>query len=186
MSWHQYAQMAACHHEPTKIFEHDGVKYYGSDERGAQEFEDGLILNLSGKPRFHASFNIPELKAHYDINYDEIMVPWPDFGIPAVKNSFWQAIHSYVLKKKYKNVCIHCVGGHGRTGTALSALLIVNKQMTVTDAITRVRTQHCNDAVESDAQIRYLQQLDLEINGRPIKSLRLKGSMHTIERRLRR
>lgn len=53
-----------------------------------------------------------------------------------------------------KKVHIGCIGGHGRTGTVLSALVAVldnNK-----DAITYVRNNYCKKAVESEVQIAFL------------------------------
>ena len=53
-----------------------------------------------------------------------------------------------------KKVHIGCIGGHGRTGTVLAALV---KFMTgMEDAITYVRENYCHKAVESSEQISFL------------------------------
>lgn len=54
-----------------------------------------------------------------------------------------------------KKVHLGCIGGHGRTGTVLAALVLVmtgNK-----DAIQYVRENYCKKAVESQAQVHFLQ-----------------------------
>jgi hypothetical protein len=53
-----------------------------------------------------------------------------------------------------KKVHVGCIGGHGRTGTVLSAL--VAQMMGEKDAIQYVRKNYCEKAVESAAQIEFL------------------------------
>ena len=59
----------------------------------------------------------------------EIIVPWPDFGLPSVEPTFWGALHAYARTYKADldkdvSVCFHCAAGHGRTGTALCSMLV--------------------------------------------------------------
>lgn len=51
-------------------------------------------------------------------------------------------------------VHIGCIGGHGRTGTVLAAL--VQHMLGIEDAITYVRTNYCKKAVETKDQIKFL------------------------------
>lgn len=53
-----------------------------------------------------------------------------------------------------KKVHVGCIGGHGRTGTVLAAL--VAHMMGEKDAITYVRKNYCTKAVESSSQIKFL------------------------------
>jgi protein-tyrosine phosphatase len=182
VTWQFQSKMAACYHEPKKIFEHDGISYYAADEDGAEEFRGGLVLNLTAQPHIVPSHNIPELRDHFDIGFDEIMIPCPDYGLPKVRASFWEAIHTYAANKGYADVCIHCVGGHGRTGTVLCAMMIANKGMTMRRAITKVRTKYCKYAVESDGQVEYLRELDYLLNGRKISDRDgIQGSSHLVK-----
>lgn len=182
MTWQFAQKMISCYHQPQKIFEHDGIAYHAADEDGVEEFSGGLVLNLTQRPHIVPSHNIPELKDHFDIRFDEVMVPCPDFGLPAVRPTFWHAIHKYAVDKGYSDVCTHCVGGHGRTGTVMCALLITLKGFTVKKAISRVREDYCKFAVESDRQIEYLRELDRLYNGRRLNNKDgLEGSMHLIK-----
>ena len=53
-----------------------------------------------------------------------------------------------------KKIHVGCIGGHGRTGTVLAALV---KEVTGNvDAIAYVRKNYCAKAVESDSQVRFL------------------------------
>lgn len=49
-----------------------------------------------------------------------------------------------------------CIGGHGRTGTYLAAL--VAHMLEIEDAITYVRQNYCQKAVESTSQVEFLHQ----------------------------
>jgi hypothetical protein len=54
-----------------------------------------------------------------------------------------------------KKIHIGCIGGHGRTGTFLAALVSLYEDLT-DDPISWVREHHCAKAVESKAQIKFL------------------------------
>jgi protein-tyrosine phosphatase len=56
-----------------------------------------------------------------------------------------------------QSVEIGCLGGHGRTGTAL-ALLAVLAGHPSDDAVDWVRTHYCPKAVETDEQQAYVTQ----------------------------
>ena len=53
-----------------------------------------------------------------------------------------------------KTVHVGCIGGHGRTGTVLSA--IVAEALEQADAVQYVRKHYCKKAVESKAQMQFL------------------------------
>jgi hypothetical protein len=162
--------MAGCNHSPELIFDYKDVNYYAADEYGGREFNGNLIINLTkdanGKAASNA-YNIPQLAKHMAYRPEEIVLGWQDFGSPPVKASFWQAIHAYAKSKKYTDVCFHCQQGHGRTGTALAAMMIANVGVKAVDAITDIRSRYCKSAVESDSQLHYLLSLDEEVNERP-------------------
>lgn len=81
----------------------------------------------------------------------------PDMGIPPVGFTFWQEL--YNLLPRGRTVCC-CVGGHGRTGTALAALILAgDNTRSAQDAIDIVRKDHCENAIESDLQETYLKML---------------------------
>lgn len=55
-----------------------------------------------------------------------------------------------------KHIHMGCIGGHGRTGTVLSAL--VAQVMKVDDPIAWVHANHCKKAVESTSQVKFLME----------------------------
>jgi len=55
-------------------------------------------------------------------------------------------------------VLVHCMGGHGRTGTALAILLGLSGAMKK-DPVAWLRKHYCEEAVETKKQIEYIQSL---------------------------
>lgn len=87
----------------------------------------------------------------------EFQYPIRDMHAPANPKSFIKLINYLASQLNAgKNVHVGCVGGHGRTGTVLAALV---KVMTgEEDAITWVRKNYCSKAVETSTQIQFLHE----------------------------
>lgn len=95
----------------------------------------------------------------------EMMYPWKkgeaflyeikDMSVPTDKKSFHELI-GYLEKSVLagKSVFVGCIGGHGRTGLVLSAL--VCKMTGEKKAIEYVRKNYCEKAVETTSQIEFL------------------------------
>lgn len=151
-----------CFHTPKKIFTIDDVDYYAADRDGVGKFNGDVIINLTPFPNIPVLF--PEIKKYYSIPYEEIMIPWPDLGLPKMHISFWGDIHKIIKYKKWKVVCVHCEHGHGRTGTALSCILVATRGIPATDAIDTIRYYHCCEAVETLEQCNYIAEVDSYYN----------------------
>lgn len=78
---------------------------------------------------------------------------WPDFSIPDDPDDALIAAQ-WILDNLAagKRVETGCMGGHGRTGTML-ALLLVLQGVKPGTAIERVRTTYCDEAIEGNKQI---------------------------------
>jgi hypothetical protein len=78
-------------------------------------------------------------------------VEWPDFGIPDT-SALVDALER--LREKIRageRVEIGCLGGHGRTGTALACLLVLIGHPR-DDAVRWVRENYCPKAIETAEQ----------------------------------
>ena len=77
---------------------------------------------------------------------------WPDFGVPDDPAPVLAALRSALARARAGDqVEIGCLGGHGRTGTALAALAVLTGHP-ARDAVAWVRARYCPDAVETAGQ----------------------------------
>lgn len=90
----------------------------------------------------------------------QLMVyPWPDLGAPREPSRFKRALH-WLLRQAAdgKRVEIGCAGGHGRTGTTLAGLLVL-QGMPARRAAAAIRSHYCADAIETKSQFQMLDAL---------------------------
>lgn len=102
-------------------------------------------LNALAKPMF------ADPPAPY-VNFD-----WKDMSVPPVGYEFWVKL---VDSLPLGHVIVYCQGGHGRTGTALAAMLAVTTNLShkaIVDEV--VRKVHCHKALETEAQVKYIEKL---------------------------
>lgn len=92
-----------------------------------------------------------------------IEMDFPDFGVPQVEDYFWYALHDDIVEHGIKTISTQCAGGHGRTGVQLAILYYLlnddDVKASITDAaqlIELVRELHCDHAVETNEQQRYI------------------------------
>ena len=83
-------------------------------------------------------------------------VDWPDFGIPADAIDLRTKLQDLLERaRRGERVEMGCLGAHGRTGTAL-ACLVTLAGVPAADAVAWVRSNHCERAVETDAQAAFV------------------------------
>jgi protein-tyrosine phosphatase len=81
-------------------------------------------------------------------------VEWPDFGVPADIDSFRAALADALERARRGEIVeLGCLGGHGRTGTALACLATLTGTPP-NEAVEWVRANYCEKAVETDEQLR--------------------------------
>lgn len=89
-------------------------------------------------------------------NYPVIRVDWTDYKSISVVNigKLVDIIVSHL--KDGKQVEIGCQGGHGRTGTLLSALIMKIEGLKADAAVLSLRDRYCKKAVENNEQLNSL------------------------------
>lgn len=132
-------------HPPLKIGEH--LIYGGSCSSPVVQDADVYVGFDSGIRRSAMAY--PWTKG------TEFLYRIQDMHAPDDPASFLQLI-AYLAEQLQagKRVHIGCVGGHGRTGTVLAAL--VTHMTGEKDSISYVRRHYCKKAVESAEQVRFL------------------------------
>ncbi|MBB2890728.1 protein-tyrosine phosphatase family protein [Flexivirga oryzae] len=82
-------------------------------------------------------------------------VDWPDFGVPTDPEDADLALAEAWRRAADERVEVACMGGLGRTGTALACLTILDG-LPAADAIAYVRAHYEHGAIETPGQAAYV------------------------------
>lgn len=168
-----------CHLGPKIAIDNKrGLKVYGSSYQEAKHNIEKFDLIISlGKENFDVfsyessllrSIDYMKLIKSYKTNRnpEHICLDWPDFSIPSLSKEFYINLSKILVRKgkgRFRRegdyrVLIHCMGGHGRTGTLLSILsyFILDRKE---DLIKLIREEYCYKVVESLSQISYIEEI---------------------------
>lgn len=80
---------------------------------------------------------------------------WPDFWLPSDRRATADALREAWARAEAECVEIACAGGHGRTGTALACLAVLDG-VPNHQAVTYVREHYAPRAVETPWQRRFV------------------------------
>lgn len=158
---------SVCRHEPTPAFILHDVTYYGGSDQKVRWYDfdsSWLVVSLLGDYQLnYLTSNTPDLfKALNPLTSASsvLNIKWPDMAAPPVRKGFWLKLHEWVkANEEINKVIVYCMGGHGRTGTALSGVLVEASSYKPEDAVAFVRKHYCDRTVESSSQIEYLLSL---------------------------
>lgn len=91
------------------------------------------------------------LDEHWAPPWDHAHLPWVDFGVPDASDLRLALKGVLARARRGERVEVGCLGGHGRTGTALACLAILTGTPSA-QAVAWVRAAYCEKAVETDEQ----------------------------------
>lgn len=154
-----------CKHIPQKVIDGTTWSVWGATKSMCSGTlkKFNIILNLSQYSILPVhKIPVPELQRWetYSSDMREIMLDWPDGDVVALPAEFWIDLRKY-LAQSNSNMLIFCLGGHGRTGTAIACLLVASG-WTAAQAIHQVRTGYCPEAIENTFQEDYIQEMEDE------------------------
>jgi hypothetical protein len=89
------------------------------------------------------------------VGWEARWLRWPDFGLPSDPAAAQDALREARTRAEAERVEIACTGGHGRTGTALACLAILDG-VPAREAVRYVRAHYAARAVETPGQRRYV------------------------------
>ena len=89
------------------------------------------------------------------VPWESCWLKWPDFRLPADKAGVLPVLTEAWQRAVTERVEFGCAGGHGRTGTALACLAILDG-VPGTEAVAFVREHYDPHAVETPGQRRYV------------------------------
>lgn len=164
--------VANCHTGNVEVFrdpESPLVMYGGGSSRKCWFPEHGVVVDLANN--FDPLFSLTGIKiAGLTSQFEgaRIGIRWQDYSVPLnmVKED-WKAIvkglRQFARTKKAEMgleevpclVC--CIGGHGRTGTALA--ILTGLMLGEKEPIKFVREKYCKKCVESESQLKYVNDM---------------------------
>lgn len=160
-----------CRHDPSPVFAIDGITYHACSGNKVDPRWDGTLINLKGDTHLVKPRPVVSVSADWegilpvggtDPWHDTIVVDWKDYQAPPVGWEFWETLH-FNLRERESNPLLYCVGGHGRTGTAMCSLMLVTGYVDkVKEALDHIHKNYCEQAVESTSQGEYLYRLNEE------------------------
>jgi hypothetical protein len=163
-----------CHNGPNLVLSHRGVDLYAGSANEAEynfDYFDLVISLYTIKPRKQVAGNIackPLQRLVQAYNHtDHLELYWPDMGVPNLDQEFWGRLAAIIRKRgrdrerreKVYKVMVHCMAGHGRTGTALAILLYYISEYNKGDIVKVIRKAHCKKCVESSSQLNYIEAM---------------------------
>jgi hypothetical protein len=89
------------------------------------------------------------------VAWESTWIHWPDFRLPSDKRAFTEALREAWARAETDRVEFACYGGHGRTGTALACLAILDG-VPAKEAVAYVREHYAERAVETPWQSRFV------------------------------
>lgn len=82
---------------------------------------------------------------------------WPDYGAPADPGATIRALDDLLSRARAgQHVEVGCLGGHGRTGTALGCMAVL-AGLAPGEAVEWVRAIYCPLAIETDGQAAFVE-----------------------------
>lgn len=111
---------------------------------------------------------LPDRGLYFDARWDPPWpyrtVPWQDFGVPD-PDLLARELRSVVEDVRAgQTVELGCLGGHGRTGTALACLAVL-AGAPAREAVAAIRRDYCARAVETRAQAAFVVDFADRVNG---------------------
>ena len=165
-----YVKPPPCHEGNTKAFMKDGIQVWGGGtNKDVDPFMCDVVLDLTHGVRENEwSESIPTGWKSKALKSDTIILDFFITDMSAPTNAtrefweiLWKDLKKFKTKGKTLNVLAMCIGGHGRTGTVLTALMVASGYNKIVEGnpIKWLRENYCHKAVESKRQTDYLSSL---------------------------
>lgn len=176
------------------------VTFYGSKETYVLDNlhgeDNALIINMTGSGVSRGGGDIIKrndlapivgqngavIKTGYDLSkyeirkvFSEIVVDCKDQHAPMLYPDFWLEIRRIIQENPFNKVIPCCMGGHGRTGTALACLYLAfyadDGERAYKDVVKGI---YCGKAVETNEQKEYIKYVAKYFDTKLKKDQRLK------------
>ncbi len=89
------------------------------------------------------------------VSWESRWLRWPDFGLPTDRDQVLPMLTEVWRRAATERIEVACLGGRGRTGTALACLAILDG-VPARQAVSYVREHYNRGAVETLGQRRFV------------------------------
>lgn len=145
------------------------MSIWPEDLPGVVTFPDGRRVRGRGlRGGAPAEGEEPELglyllpRRHHEDGWPVRWIEWPDYRLPAIRRDALATLHEVHAMCATTRVEVACLGGKGRTGTAL-ALLARLSGVPAHEAVAWTREHYRPEAVETPWQRRFVRTVDLGV-----------------------
>jgi protein-tyrosine phosphatase len=133
---------------------------WDAEAPGVLRLPSGLLVRGRGLRRPLPDGPPPEFGVYLlgrppEVPWPSVWVRWPDFRLPSDPDALRTALAEAHRRAATDRVELGCAGGHGRTGTALACLAVLDG-VPAEDAVAYVRAHYDRHAVETRAQKRFV------------------------------
>jgi len=158
-----------CHEGNVKVWtKHDLTFYGGGISRGLDTNQPSVYIDMRdrgipitqgrGILKSIMYSSLPKAKGYLNIQTE-------DMSYPSLMGEDWLKIYKTLKENAPLDVICFCVGGHGRTGIALTIFGMISGALPpdTGEAIKKLRKLYCKNTVESTGQIRYINRIAIAL-----------------------
>lgn len=137
------------------------VNGWSASDAGVLVLPSGLLVRGRGLRHSPPDGIVPDFGIYLLTDQPQPMpwnarwVRWPDFRLPADRGDAQDALYEAWRRAAAERVEVACVGGRGRTGTALACMAVLDG-VPAREAVAYVRKHYDPRAVETPWQRRYV------------------------------
>lgn len=156
-----YAPARQCHKGPVAIFTVGKATVFAGSKFEVPWRRWKLLISCAGPeltplPLITCSPSAKGLVPELADPTPWVALGWPDGGVPLFPQSTWLALAD-AIKNTDGDIGVCCVGGHGRTGTAVAILAsLLGAVPGDEDPVVWLRKRYCREAVETQGQADYI------------------------------
>ena len=141
---------------PAHVAERIRNRPAGHHHLDAVVLPDGTTIWAASFTPDYARDRVPDfglyLDARWSPPWDHAHIDWPDFSVPADQDAMVDGLSNALARARRGEVVeVGCLGGHGRTGTAVACLAVLAGLQS--DPVEWVRSTYCEQAIETDPQV---------------------------------